>query len=103
MRRDRNHAEHPEPEGTRRGGGGPEHPRRWNDAYFGDHAFVHALDTVNKTAVCIDLPHAAPKVRDWSLTLDGTALMATSPTTGMAVKIHTRRFTAKLLPANDSK
>jgi hypothetical protein len=72
-------------------------------AYRGDDAFVHALDTVRKTAVCIDLPHAAAKVSDWRLTLDGTALMATSPATGMAVKIHTKRFTAKLLPPNDPR
>ena len=71
-------------------------------AYRGEHAFVHALDTVNKTAVCIDLPHAASKVKDWQLSLDGTALMATSRATGMAVKIHTKRFTAKLLPPNDA-
>lgn len=70
-------------------------------AYSGAHAFVHALDTVRKSAVCIDLPHVASKVADWRLTLDGTALMATSPGTGMAVEIDTTRFTAKLRPRND--
>lgn len=71
-------------------------------AYRGEHAFVHALDTVRKTAVCIDLPHAAAKVSDWRLALDGaTALTATSPSTGMTVEINTRRFTAKLLPRSE--
>lgn len=67
-------------------------------AYRGDHAFVHALNTVNKFAVCIDLPHRAAKVSDWRLNLDETArtLMATIPSTGLAVKVDTGRFTAKL-------
>ncbi len=72
-------------------------------AYRGEHAFVHALDTVRKTAVCIDLPHTASKVSDWRLTLDETALMATSPGTGMAAEIDTTRFTAKLLPPHESR
>lgn len=64
-------------------------------AYRGKHAFVHALDTVRKTAVCIDLPHAAAKMSDWRLELGETALMATSPSTGMTVRINTTRFSAK--------
>ena len=67
-------------------------------AYRGDHAFVHALNTVDRFAVCIDLPHKAAKVSDWTLDLDepAGALTATSPTTGMAVTVDTRQFTATL-------
>jgi hypothetical protein len=68
-------------------------------AYRGEHAFVHALNTVGKFAVCIDLPEQAAKVTDWKLGLDETArrLNATSPSTGVRVKIDTERFSAQLV------
>ena len=57
-------------------------------AYRGEHAFVHALNTVNKFAVCIDLPHAVETVSDWELRLDEARgmLTATSPAITAAMK-----------------
>jgi hypothetical protein len=68
-------------------------------AYRGEHAFVHALNTVEKFAVCIDLPEQAAKVTDWKLGLDETArtLEATSPSTGVRVEVDTERFSAQLV------
>ncbi len=63
-------------------------------AYRGRHAFVHALDTVRRTAVCIDLPHRASRARDWKLRLDGAGAVSwvTSPSTRTAARISTRSF-----------
>lgn len=68
-------------------------------AYRGEHPFVHALNTVNKFAVCIDLPEQAAKVTDWKLGLDEAArtLDATSPSTGLSVKVDTEHFSAQLV------
>jgi hypothetical protein len=41
--------------------------------YQGDHPFVHALDTVRRTAVCIDLPHGASTAG--RLSLEGSRLL----------------------------
>jgi hypothetical protein len=68
-------------------------------AYRGEHAFVHALNTVTKSAVCIDLPHRVAKVGDWQLQLDEASgtLLATSPTTGATAHLSTTNFTATLV------
>ena len=68
-------------------------------AYRGEHAFVHALNTVGKYAVCIDLPHRVATVSDWQLRLDEAraTLIATSPSTGAAARMDTTNFTATLV------
>ncbi len=68
-------------------------------AYRGEHAFVHALNTANKFAVCIDLPEKAANVTDWELGLDERArtLEATSPSTGLRVMVDTEKFSAQLV------
>ena len=67
--------------------------------YRGEHAFVHALNTINKFAVCIDLPEQAAKVSEWKLSLDESArtLEAKSQSTGLRVKVDTERFAAQLV------
>jgi hypothetical protein len=67
-------------------------------AYHGKHAFVHALNTVDKFAVCIDMPEPAAHARDWRLRLaeaDGT-LWAVSRSAQIAAQINTTNFTVKL-------
>jgi hypothetical protein len=45
---------------------------RWQyTLYTGDEPFIHALDTVDRTAVCIDVPTASQDVR---MTLHGNTL-----------------------------
>lgn len=68
-------------------------------AYRGDHPFVHALNAVEKYAICVDLPHAVAHVEDWELTLDEPAqtLTATSPATGLTVKVDVKGFAASLV------
>lgn len=48
---------------------------RWAYTLYqgGDHPFVHALDTVRRVAVCIDLPHRAQQAA--RLLLDGSRLL----------------------------
>lgn len=49
--------------------------RRWAFTLYqgGDHPFVHALDTVRRAAVCIDLPHRARQAS--RLSLNGARLL----------------------------
>jgi hypothetical protein len=65
----------------------------------GDHGFVHALDAVNKTAICIDFPHEVANVADWQLILDdaATTLTATSAAAKATVRIRTTDFEVSLV------
>jgi hypothetical protein len=49
---------------------GPE--GRWEYTLYagGEHPFIHALDTVRRTSVCLDLPHRVAKHRRiWAMRL----------------------------------
>lgn len=58
-----------------------------------EHPFIHALDTAQGTAVCIDLPATGggdpEAARDWGLapTPDGTAIFAVNATLGLALEV----------------
>jgi hypothetical protein len=59
-----------------------------------EHAFVHALDTRHRSAVCVDLPwriDLSMGVR-MSTTADGTALVLHQPATGTLATIDTASF-----------
>jgi hypothetical protein len=63
--------------------------------YLGaEHPFVHALNSVDRWAVCIDLPangaDDADAAQDWGLTerADGKAIYATNATLGLVVDIN---------------
>ena len=56
-----------------------------------DHPFIHALDTTEGTAVCIDLPHGhgrdARTTLDWGLTGSGRLLYAVNTSLGHVMEI----------------
>jgi hypothetical protein len=66
------------------------------------HSFVHALDTVARTAVCIDLPMDTPPeyVGDAHLVLgpDGKTLIVDSPVGGVVALIDTERLALRSQP-----
>jgi len=61
--------------------------------YRGDeHPFIHALDTVQAFAICIDLPATgagdAAAARDWGITAaSGGSVYAVNPTLGLVVEV----------------
>ena len=66
-----------------------------------DHPFVHALNTKEKWAVCIDLPANGPSDRDagddWGLTQapDGRAIYAANASLGLVVEIEPSELIAR--------
>lgn len=61
----------------------------------GNYPFVHALDTVTATAVCIGLPlsWAEPQLLDGvSMRLETGALVVGGPNTGATIRIDTRSY-----------
>lgn len=61
----------------------------------GNYPFVHALDTVNATAVCIGLPLSwtEPRLLDGiSMRLESGRLVVDGPYTGGAIRIDTRDY-----------
>jgi hypothetical protein len=62
-----------------------------------DNAFVHALDTAHRSAVCVDLPwrvDLGTTVR-MSLSADGTQLVLRQPAIGLLAQIDTTSFRVK--------
>ncbi len=74
---------------------------RWAYTLYegGHHSFVHALDTVGRTAVCVDLPMTTPPehVADARLVLGpgGETLAVESPTAGTVAVVDTKTLTLR--------
>ncbi len=66
-----------------------------------EHPFIHALDSVEAWAVCIDLPargmHDAAAAADWGVVWarDGAAILAINATLGLVVDIHPTELTVR--------
>ncbi len=66
-----------------------------------EHPFIHALDSVNAWAVCIDLPAPgmgdAAATADWGVvaTPDGRSDLAVNSSLGIVVDVHTIDFTIR--------
>lgn len=58
--------------------------------------FIHALDTRNLSAICIDLPDA-PRGQDWTMVLspDGQRLLAANWSAGKVIEVDLKNFKAK--------
>ena len=79
---------------------------RWAYTLYegGHHSFVHALDTVARTAVCVDLPMDTPPehVADARLVpgAGGGTLAVESPTAGTVAIVDTKTLTLRPEPAD---